>query len=298
MRNDTQRISIDFLIDQFLKTKDAEGLAPGTLRFYKFKLSNFHNYCVSITKPDIFSINEETLRDYLLQLRPTHSPGGIHAFFRAIHAFFSWFDTEFEPENWKNPMRKVKAPKVPEEILDPISMDVVSELLKTCNNDFYGLRDRAIITLLDDTGLRASELLALDLDTLDMPLSVLYVEHGKGGYPRAVDFNHATKRALRAYLKVRPRCDVNSVFVSKYKDTLSYDGLRTMLGVRAKVARVEKVMLHAFRRKHVLDLYRAGEGELTIQKRIGHRDGKTIHRYIKLSREDMRRAAKRKNNPR
>lgn len=293
MRNDSQRTSIKYLTQYFIKVKESENLSPGSLRFYKQKLENFVNYCQWVDKTDIFSIDEEMIRDYLLQLKTDHKPGGVHAFFRAVHAFFTWHDTEYETKDWKNPIRKIKAPKVPEEILDPVSLETVEALLKACDKTQSGIRDRAIIMLLDNTGLRASELLMLDLDALDLPLSVLYVEKGKGGYPRAVDFDRDTKRALKAYLNVRPRCDTNAVFISRYRERLTYDGLRSVIIYRAKLAGVEPVMLHAFRRKHVLDMYRAGEGELTIQKRIGHRDDKTIRRYVKLSREDLRNSARR-----
>lgn len=298
MRNDSQRTSIRFLANYFIKVKDAENLASGSLRFYQQKLENFTRYCEWMDKTDIFSINEEDIRDYLLQLKTDHKPGGVHAFFRAVHAFFTWFDAEYEPDNWKNPIRKIKAPKVPDEILDPVSAETVTALLKACDKTQSGIRDRAMIMLLDNTGLRASELLMLDLVALDLPLSVLYVEQGKGGYPRAVDFDRDTKRAIKAYLNVRPRCDTNAIFISRYRERLTYDGLRSVITYRAKLAGVKPAMLHAFRRKHVLDMYRAGEGELTIQKRIGHRDGKTIHRYIKLSREDLRNSARRTNKNR
>lgn len=293
MTNDTRWTSLKFLIDKFIKAKDAENLALGSLRFYRQKLDNFLHYCEWLGKDDLFSVDQNLIREYLLQLKIKHRPGGVHGYFRAVHAFYTWVENEYEPENWKNPIRKIKAPKVPEEILDPVSPETVAAMLKACDKTFSGIRDRAMIMLLDDTGLRASELLALDMGAIDLPLCVLYVEKGKGGYPRAVDFDPDTKRALRAYLAIRPKCDSDAVFVSRYRTRLQYDGLRAVIDYRAELAGVEPTTLHAFRRKCVLDMHRAGEKDLTIQKRVGHRDPKTTQRYIKLSREDMRISARR-----
>jgi hypothetical protein len=53
------------------------------------------------------------LRQYLLWLFDTgHNPGGVHGFYRALRAFLRWWEDEYEPENWRNPIRKVKGPKV------------------------------------------------------------------------------------------------------------------------------------------------------------------------------------------
>jgi integrase/recombinase XerD len=284
---------ISRVIGQFLHARAAENLAAGSLRFYRQKLDNFSRYCHASGLVDVYAVTGDDLRRYLLWLKRDHRPGGVAAFFRAVHALYTWIEDEYEPEDWRNPIAKIKTPRVPEEILDPIPTETVRALLATCNNGYFGRRDRAIILLLEDTGLRAAELLALDVDAVDLALSVLYVEQGKGGYPRAVDFGSQTKRALRAYLRVRPDVDDTALFLNYYRERLQYEGLRAVIIRRAERAGVDPATLHAFRRRHVLDLHRAGESELTIQRRIGHRDGKTIHRYIKLSREDMRQAAAR-----
>lgn len=293
MQSQTQKILVKEIVSKFLLAKESEGLAPGSLRFYRQKLDPFMDFCEDRSSPDILSIDGDLIRMFLLELQGSHTPGGVHSFFRAVHALFTWFDTEYEPEGWRNPMARIKAPKVPDEILDPVSETTVRQLVRSCRGDFYGSRDRAILLLLDNTGLRASELLALDLESVDLPLSVLYVEKGKGGHPRAVDYDREVKRALRAYLKVRPSADTYAFFINRYGERLNYDGLRAMLERRAADAGLSPPTLHSFRRKHALDLHRAGESLLTIQQRLGHRNDQVLKRYIKLTREDMIKSARR-----
>jgi integrase len=268
--NNTQRTM------RFLLAKEAEGLSPLTLKYYQSKLQNI---------PDL---TEDAIRAWLIDLRKTHTPGGVHAFYRALHAYCTWLATEYD---MPNPIRRVKAPKVPEEILDPLPQFVLDAMLSKCDTTWHGVRDRAILLLLDATGMRAGELCALDTEDLDIPLMVVYIRHGKGGHPRAVDYDKKTKHALKAWYQVRG--ENPAFFMSSYGNRLDLDTLRGILIRRAQDAGVQYFSAHAYRRKHALDLHRAGESLLTIQRRLGHHSDLVLKRYIKLSREDMIAAAAR-----
>lgn len=273
-KSQTQRIM------QFLIAKEAEGLAPRTLEFYRCKLKQ---------APD--PLTRESIRSWLIELQTDHTPGGVHAFYRAVRAYCRWLEWEYDIPD---PTDKIKPPKVPDEILDPAPQVWVDALLSACNNSWHGIRDRAVIMLLDATGVRAGELCLLSIDAVDTALSVIYIEHGKGGYPRAVDFDKRTKRALKAWIAIR--FEMPAFFQSSYRNRLTYDTLRAIITRRSKDAGVDPMGLHAFRRKHALDLHRAGESLLTIQKRLGHHSDLVLKRYIKLSREDMIAAAARFHN--
>ena len=103
-----------------------------------------------------------------------------------------------EPEGWKNPIRKVKAPKVPTEPIDPVPLEVVSEMVKVCERGtFTGERDAAILLCLLDTGTRAGEFLAIDLDDINQARGDILIRQGKGHKPRTVFVGKQSKRALR-----------------------------------------------------------------------------------------------------
>jgi site-specific recombinase XerD len=89
-----------------------------------------------------------------------HNPVGVHACYKALRAFLYWWEEEVEPDNWKNPIRKVNAPRVKEEPLDPVEIATVKKLIKECpKGTFNGDRDKAILLVLLNTGARASEFL-------------------------------------------------------------------------------------------------------------------------------------------
>jgi len=143
--------------------------------FYRLKLGNFTDYCESQAITQIHQIDPNTLRQFLMILAENgHNPGGIHAHYRAIRTFLNWWEDEVEPEGWKNPIRKVKAPKVGVEPLEPANFQNIKAMLNTCERDtLTGTRDRAILLALMDTDARAGELVAMRLEDLDITGAIL-----------------------------------------------------------------------------------------------------------------------------
>ena len=81
----------------------------------------------------IDQLDPNTIRKYLIWLEEKgHNPGGISAAYRSLRAFLYWWEDEVEPEEWKNPIRKVKDPKVSLEPLQPVPLDKVKALCDAC----------------------------------------------------------------------------------------------------------------------------------------------------------------------
>ncbi|HVP21685.1 MAG TPA: phage integrase N-terminal SAM-like domain-containing protein [Anaerolineaceae bacterium] len=117
-------------IDAFLVDRKARGTAKGSLKFYSRNLKLFTDFCENQAVKTITQIDPNLIRQFLLWLETTnHNPGGIHGAYRSLRAFLFWWEDEVEPEGWKNPIRKVKAPKVPIEPIDPVELDTVKALI-------------------------------------------------------------------------------------------------------------------------------------------------------------------------
>jgi site-specific recombinase XerD len=144
--------------------------------------------------------------------------------------------------DWKNPMLKVKAPKVVLDPLEPISIQDVRSLISTCQRgDLIGERDRAIFLFLLDTGARAREACNMNVKDVDLNTGAVMIRYGKGGKTRMVFIGRKTRRAMRAYLRMR-HDQSPAVFVSKDEERLTYDGLRQLLERRTKRAKLSNPM--------------------------------------------------------
>ncbi|MBN2549685.1 MAG: tyrosine-type recombinase/integrase [Anaerolineales bacterium] len=275
--------------------RKAQNFAPGTIIFYRTMLSLFAKFCEARAITTIDQISPDELRRYLNWLEETgHNPGGIHAAYRAVKTFMRWLWDELEPEG-KNPIEKVKAPRLAIEPLDPANLDDVGAMLAVCNSDFHGLRDKAIMLFLLDTGARAAECLALDLDDCDLVTGAILIRVGKGRKPRTVFTGQKTRKALRAYLKLRH--DTNpAVWVTAQGERLGYVGLRAVMTRRAETAKVKPPELHSFRRAFALGMLRNGVDVYSLQSLMGHSDLQVLRRYLKQTDSDLA-AAHRKGSP-
>src|SRR5258705_11837887 len=116
-----------------------------------------------------------------------HKPAGIHCYYRAVKTFLKWYEREAEPDGWRNPINKVKAPIVPLEPLDPVTVSTVKSLIETCkSNTLIAARDKAILLFLLDTGARLAEFLALNKDDINLISGAVQIRSGKGRKPRNI----------------------------------------------------------------------------------------------------------------
>lgn len=275
-------------VESFLIDRQAAGLSRYTLKFYRQFLTPFITYCNAHSLTLLKDVNPDTLRRYFLALSEKHNPGGVHAAYRTLRAFFRWLgNEEVMPPEWKNPILKVKPPKVSLEPLEPISIADVGALIGVCpRGEFTGERDRAIFLFLLDTGVRAQELCKTDIHDADLNTGEVQIRYGKGGKTRVVFLGRKTRRALRAYF--RSRHDPSpALFVSKDGERLTYDGLRLLLDRRVKLANLQKKpTLHDFRRAFALNMLRNGVDVFSLQRLMGHSDLQVMRRYLAQNNQD------------
>jgi site-specific recombinase XerD len=108
------------------------------------------------------------------------------ACYRAFRTFLYWWEEELEPEGWKNPIRRVKPPKLSISPPEPADLEDIKAMVDSCDNPFNGKRDKAILLSLLDIGARAHEFLALNIDDLNYTTGALIIREGKGGKFRSV----------------------------------------------------------------------------------------------------------------
>ena len=289
-----KNVQQDYLVDwanQFYQSKKVEGLSPYTLTFYKQQLGHFFTYCDAQVITQFEEITPNVIRRFLLWHEETgHNPGGLHAAFRVLRTFLLWYENEAEPDGWKNPIHKVKAPKIRNLPLEPVELDVVASLLNTCkSNSFLDYRDEALLKFLLDTGARAREVLNIDIQDINSISGEVLIRWGKGGKSRTVFLGKASRKSLRAYLKQRK--DIHTaLWVTDEGERLEYGGLRGVLIRRANIANIKAPTLHSFRRAFAINMLRAGVDVFSLQKLMGHADLQVLRRYLAQTTDDIAQA--------
>lgn len=280
-------------IEIFLHGCRSRNLAPGTIKFYRMKLNIFVQFSSDLAITNISQITADNIRQFLIYLvERKHKPAGVHCFYRSVKTFLRWFEAEVEPPDWHNPIDKVRAPIVPLEPLDPVSIGTIKAMMETCKRGkITDARDRAALLVLLDSGLRISEFLALNKADINLITGEILVRAGKGRKPRNAYLGDTSRRMLRKYLNLR--IDYNSaIWIIKTGERLTETGLRMMLRRRSAKAGTPVPSPHDFRRAFALERWRAGVDILTLSKLMGHSSLQVLNRYIKQIGEDLEQAAR------
>src|SRR5690606_22233083 len=126
-----------------------------------------------------------------------------------------------------NPMQDIETPKVEKKLPHFLSTDEVERLLNAPQGDsFQAIRDRAILETLYSTGLRVSELTALNVSDIDFTAEVIKAR-GKGRRERIVPVGSFALKAIKRFVEVRaqvPRIneeDPDALILNRFGDRLS-----------------------------------------------------------------------------
>ncbi len=275
-------------IEAFLHDRQAAGVSPGTLKFYQDKFKNLLTFAQLRAVNEPGEIDALFIRNFLLWLQERgNNAGGVHQHYRALRAFVRWWALETEPVQWKNPFAKVKPPKLNPEPLEPVSLADIEKLLAACGDEKQGIRDRAIFLTLLDTGSRASELTALNVQDYNPVNGSLYIRHGKGDKFRVVFLGQTARRVMRRWLAERGT-QAGPLFPSwQTGERLTYSGLREAVKRRAAAAGIEPPELHSFRRAFAINCLRCGMDVFSLQTLMGHADLQIVRRYLKQTESDL-----------
>lgn len=173
----------------------------------------------------------------------------------------------------------------------------VAAVLSDCKNDgtFIGVRDAALIAILSGTGVRRSELVALNIADYQTENSSLLVRKGKGRKSRTVYLPDGAVAALNAWLDVRSNapgaliCPVRRGGHVKIR-RMTDQAVMNLLRKRASSAGVAAFSPHDFRRTFITNLLAAGVDVLTVSRLAGHADPATTQKYDLRSEESKRQA--------
>jgi integrase/recombinase XerD len=276
-------------IEAFILDRRSRHVGKGTIsQFYHYKLQMFKRFCHRKRIMGLLDVSPELLRQFFMELEETnHTEGGIHGFYRALKTLFYWFENEYELEDWKNPIRKIKMRSPKPLPLQPVSLDDIQRMIDICDNSLLGKRDIAILYCLLDTGMRAAEFVSLDEHDLNIIHGSLLIRKGKGMRVRTVYLGKKSRKALRAYLKLR-KSDSTALWQTEFGGRITYWGLRQVIRRRAEKAKIKVPGLHDFRRACFLQCLRNGMDIFSLQRLAGHSDIQILRTYLAQTSEDLK----------
>lgn len=282
-------------------------LSPKTQEWYRKKLEYFLEWC----EPQ--GLNVESLRAadihrFLshLQDTPGRSTGRprssytVYGYAEVVKRFLNWCRDEDYPVS-KQSFGRLKMPKVEIKVIETFSYDQIKMLLAVADREYNNeltLRDRAIISLLVDTGIRASELVGLQIPhvCMDQHDPHCLVTKAKGKKHREVGFGAQTRFHLHRYLHRGRKAPAGEehVFLGRAHEPMTISGLYEMVERLGNWAHITGVRCspHTFRHTFAMNYLRQGGDIYRLSRLLGHATLEPTQIYLRAFRqEDARRGA-------
>jgi integrase/recombinase XerD len=286
-------------IDVFLTMITVEkGLAKNTIEAYSRDLARLSEFLVARGVTSWSDGETSDLRAYFSSLRGQGlSPRSIMRHVVTLKQFYQFLETEGLVSENSVPAFQLTAGarKLPQ----ALSAEDVRKLLAQPDAlKALGARDQAMLELLYATGLRVSELIALQMHQIDLQGDFLTVK-GKGSKVRAVPFGKWARQKLLGYMSdVRPRLSKGKasgfVFMNRSGRPLTRQGFWKIIRGHARAAGVEKrVTPHTLRHSFATHLLEGGADLRSVQSMLGHADISTTQIYTHVSGARLKEAHRR-----
>jgi len=297
-------LPLSSLVEGFIFSLSAEGKLQSTVNYYKGNLKRFLWYVKQQNWPDDpRAIDSWKIREFLAYAaKATNRWGAVGngsencrmpsktsgwRYYRTLRAFFKWAVSEGLLE--QSPLGNIKI-KPPKELpVEPYSAEEVKALLSMCDLDaanggsFLGSRNKAIIMLFVDSGMRLSELANLKLTDICLETGRAVVI-GKGGWQRTVAFSAATRKTIWKYLAFRNQ-RVKSIakdwlWITEEGGRLSVDGVHIAFRrIKDRAGITTPGAIHKLRHTFALNALRGIKDPTLLQLLLGRKSLEMTRRY-------------------
>jgi integrase/recombinase XerC len=260
-------------------------LSPRTVSAYRRDLEQLARFVESKDVNEWSEVDSRTIRAFVAE---RHREGlGSRSLQRELSAIRQFFDSLIRDGMIEgNPAQGIRAPKAAKTLPDVLDVDAMVGLLEAPPEDPIEIRDVAMWELFYSSGLRLSELVALDMQDLDFRDESLIVREGKGGKTRHVPMGRHAREALEAWFSVRASwkgCDSTALFTSRQGQRISPRSVQSRLSRwQVKQGAMHHVHPHMLRHSFASHLLESSGDLRAVQELLGHANLSTTQVYTHL----------------
>ncbi len=284
-------------VEEFLRFVTVEkGYSDHTAAAYHNDLTQFLIYLAGDTISSWQDVGRAHVLNYILYLKERgYVSSTVARKIAAVKSFFHFLVADGVLQ--EDPSAAVDSPPVDKHLPHPLSPEEIARLLAepAKSNTPKASRDRALLELMYATGMRASEVIGLEVDAVDLKAGTVRCL-GKGNKERILPLHERVRAALRAYLEdsramLLQGRDATALFINHRGQPLTRQGLWLLIKEYAAAAGIErKVTPHTLRHSFATHMLDGGAGLREVQQLLGHANISSTQVYTKVSTRRKREA--------
>ena len=272
------------LIDDFSDyLKIDKNYSKNTLESYIRDLRFFLEY----TNKEVIDITKRDIDNYILHVLPMYNESSINRIIASIKSFYKYLSLF---KGYVNISEDVESLKRKKTLPKYLSIEEVDKLLDIKIENAFDYRNKTILELLYSTGLRATELINLDIINIDTTNMVVNV-YGKGNKERIVPLSKIAVNYLDAYINmyrnmlfVKNQKPTDSLFLNNHGNRMTRQGLYKIIGEVARKRGIEKeITPHVLRHSFATHMIECGADIRSVQELLGHENIVTTEIYTHLA---------------
>jgi integrase/recombinase XerC len=243
----------------------------------------------------LLSVDVNSVRAYLADLNERqYSKSTVARKLATLRSFYKFLLKRGSVSS--NPVTAIRTPKQDKKLPRFLEYDEVKRLLETPPVDnWLGARDRAILEVLYSTGIRVSELVALNMDDIDFLGEVVHVR-GKGKKERITPISSSALQVIQHYMEYRnkraqsnPNFDPKVLFVNKHGKRLSTRSVRRKMDKYLKMSGLDPAISpHTLRHSFATHMLNNGADLRSVQELLGHQSLSTTQIYTHLTTKKLK----------
>lgn len=289
---------MDEYLNQFLVHMAGErSLSNNTTAAYRTDLEQFRAFLESRGRTTWSDVDHDDMLAFMLFLRERrYANSTVARRTAAVKSFYSYLHNEGIIT--VDPTEQIDSPKVDRFLPRPISTNQVDELLELPlrSRSAEGSRDKAMLELLYATGMRVSELVALDVQHVDTANAIVRCV-GKQGRERVLPVTPTALTALEEYFDIgrsqllRNATDTEALFLNHRGKRLTRQGFWLILKGYAEELGLSELTPHTLRHSFAAHMLDNGAELRDVQERLGHASLSTTQIYTQLAESKSSRLA-------
>ena len=279
-------MDISLAIDDFINYCIFEkGLSDKTKESYKYDLNTYMEFLNNKGIKSIEKVTTEDIEEYLKYRSNIEEGSTIAHNLTVIKNFHSYLLKTNVVK--KDVSENISRPKLRKKLPKTLSVDDVDKLLNIDIKTEYDYRNKAMMELMYGSGLRVSELIGLDVHSIDFTNCIIRIT-GKGSKDRVVPVGEYSMYYLNKYLEVRGSMlkteHTDALFLNNHGKRMTRQGFfKNLKTILKRQGLNEEISPHTLRHSFATHLLERGADLRSIQELLGHSDIATTRIYTHIS---------------